>query len=127
MGSRRMSTACTDLHGHARTCTDSTDSTDVATERLVRLAVRLAAVMPRTRGYRVGADGSISVYPASPRVRLPAAKQEGSPMPPKCDSRSDQESKRAPILFCTCTSVVANLRSSRLSLRTGFAQIELSS
>ena len=91
-----MSTACTDLHGHARTCTDSTDSTDVATERLVRLAVRLAAVMPRTRGYRIGADGSISVYPASPRVRLPAAKQEGSPMPPKCDSRSDQESKRAP-------------------------------
>ena len=49
----------------------------------------------RTRGFRIGADGSISIYAGSPRLRPPAAKQEGSPMPPKRESRSDQGSKRA--------------------------------
>ena len=41
------------------------ETDDVTTERLVRLAVRLAAVMPRTRGYRVGAEmaASASIRP----------------------------------------------------------------
>ena len=49
------------------------ETDDVTTERLVELTARLVAVLPRGRGFRLGADGSISVYPASPRVRLPAA------------------------------------------------------
>jgi hypothetical protein len=54
-------------------------------------------VLPRGRGFRLGADGSISVYPASPRVRLPAEKQEGAPRPAKRDSRSGcQGNTRAP-------------------------------
>ena len=76
---------------------------DVATEGLLIVA-RLLAALPRSRGFRIGADGSISVYPALPRVRLPAAKQvtgpvakqEGSPKPPERASRSEQGSKRAP-------------------------------
>ena len=76
---------------------------DAAAERLLVVG-RLLAALPRSRGFRIGADGSISVYPASPRVRLPAAKQvtapaakqEGSPKPPKRASRSEQGSERAP-------------------------------
>ena len=72
------------------------ETDDVTTERLVELTARLVAVLPRGRGFRLGADGSISVYPASPRVRLPAAEQDGSSMPAKRNSRSEQGSKRAP-------------------------------
>ena len=32
----------------------------------------LARVLGPYRGFRLGADGSVSVYPASPRVLLPA-------------------------------------------------------
>ena len=45
---------------------------DVATERLLKIVARLLATMPRSRGFRIGADGSISIYPATPRVRPPA-------------------------------------------------------
>jgi hypothetical protein len=76
---------------------------DVATARLL-LVVRLVAALPRTRGCKLGADGSISVYAASPRVRHPAAKQvtgaaakqKGFPMPPERASRSERGSNRAP-------------------------------
>ena len=67
---------------------------DAAAERLLVVG-RLLAALPRSRGFRIGADGSISIYAGSPRLRPPAAKQEGSPMPPKRESRSDQGSKRA--------------------------------
>jgi len=50
---------------------------DAAAERLLVVG-RLLAALPRSRGFRIGADGSISVYPASPRVRLPAAKDQGA-------------------------------------------------
>jgi hypothetical protein len=77
----------------------------LATARLllvVRLEVR--AALPRSRGCKLGADGSISVYAASPRVRHPAAKQvtgaaakqKGFPMPPERASRSERGSNRAP-------------------------------
>ena len=76
---------------------------DVATARLL-LVVRLVAALPRTRGCKLGADGSISVYAASPRVRHPAAKQvtgaaakqKGFPMPPERASRSERGSNCAP-------------------------------
>ena len=48
-------------------------------------------------GFKVGADGSIIVYPSSLRVRLPAEKQEAPPRPAKRDSRSAcQGNTRAP-------------------------------
>ena len=69
---------------------------DVAAERQLNVIERLLALMPRSRGFQVKADASISVYPASSRARLPAAKQKSYPRPPKRDSRSEQAgSKRA--------------------------------
>ena len=69
---------------------------DVAAERQLNVIERLLALMPRSRGFQVNADASISVYPASSRARLPAAKQKSYPRPPKRDSRSEQAgSKRA--------------------------------
>ena len=51
---------------------------DVAAERQLNVIERLLALMPRTwprsRGFWVSADGNVSVYPASPRARLPAEK-----------------------------------------------------
>ena len=49
---------------------------DVAAERQLNVIERLLALMPRSRGFQVNADASISVYPASSRARLPAAKQK---------------------------------------------------
>ena len=69
---------------------------DVAAERQLNVIERLLALMPRSRGFQVKANASISVYPASSRARLPAAKQKSYPKPPKRDSRSEQAgSKRA--------------------------------
>ena len=66
-----------------------------AAERQLNAIERLLAFMPRSRGFRVSADGSVSVYPATQRAwRLPAAKQEGS-LKSKRASRSEQGSKRA--------------------------------
>ena len=45
------------------------ETDDVTTERLVRLAVRLAAVMPRTHGYRVGGTALMAASIASIRPR----------------------------------------------------------
>ena len=45
--------------------------------------------MPRSRGFWVSTDGNVSVYPASPRARLPAEKREGYPKPPKREPRSE--------------------------------------
>ena len=66
-----------------------------AAERQLNAIERLLAFLPRSRGFRVSADGSVSVYPATQRAwRLPAAKQEGS-LKSKRASRSEQGSKRA--------------------------------
>jgi hypothetical protein len=54
----------------------------VAAERQLDVIERLLALMPRSRGFRVSTDGNVSVYPASPRARLPAEKREGYPKPP---------------------------------------------
>jgi len=63
---------------------------DVAAERQLIAVERLLARMPRSRGFRVSADGTVSVYPASSRARRrPAAKQEGSPKS-KREPRSEQ-------------------------------------
>jgi hypothetical protein len=48
------------------------ETDDVATERLVELTARLVVVLPRGRGFRLGADGSISVYPASAARAAPS-------------------------------------------------------
>ena len=63
---------------------------DVAAERQLDVIERLLALMPRSRGFRVSTDGNVSVYPASPRARLPAEKREGYPKPPKREPRSEQ-------------------------------------
>ena len=63
---------------------------DVAAERQLDLIERLLALMPRSRGFRVSADGSVSVYPAPSRARLPAAKQKSYPRPPERAPRSEQ-------------------------------------
>ena len=68
---------------------------DVAAERQLNVIKGLLAVLPRNRGFRIGADLSISVYPASPRARLLAAKQGGSPRLSKRESCSEQGGKRA--------------------------------
>ena len=69
---------------------------DVAAERQLNVIERLLARMPRDRGFRVHTDGSVSVYPASSRARLPAAKQKGSPRLSKREPRSEEAgSKRA--------------------------------
>ena len=66
-----------------------------ATERRLDVIKDLLKVLPRGRGFRVAADLSVSVYPASQRAaRPPAAKQGRSPRS-KRESRSDQGSKRA--------------------------------
>ena len=52
---------------------------DVAAERQLNVVERLLVRMPRGRGSRVHTDGSVSVYPASSRARLPAEKQKSSP------------------------------------------------
>ena len=63
---------------------------DVPAERQLIAVERLLARMPRSRGFRVSADGTVSVYPASSRARRrPAAKQEGSPKS-KREPRSEQ-------------------------------------
>ena len=71
---------------------------DVDTERTLIIVERLARLLGRHQGFKVGADGSINVYPSSLRVRLPAEKQEGPPRPAKRDSRSGchRGSTRAP-------------------------------
>ena len=69
---------------------------DVAAERHLNVIERLLALMPRSRGFWVSTDGNVSVYPASPRARLPAEKREGYPEPPKREPRSEQAgSKRS--------------------------------
>ena len=65
------------------------------TPRRLNVIKGLLAVLPRNRGFRIGADLSISVYPASPRARLLAAKQGGSPRLSKRESCSEQGGKRA--------------------------------
>ena len=68
---------------------------DVAAERQLNAIKDLLKVLPRSRGFRVSADGSVSVYPATQRAwRFHAAKQEGS-LKSKRASRSEQGSKRA--------------------------------
>ena len=68
---------------------------DVAAERRLNAIKDLLKVLPRSRGFRVSADGSVSVYPATQRAwRFSAAKQEGS-LKSKRASRSEQGSKRA--------------------------------
>ena len=52
---------------------------DVAAKRQLNVVERLLVRMPRDRGFRVHTDGSVSVYPASSRARLPAEKQKSSP------------------------------------------------
>ena len=75
-----------------------------ATERRLDVIKDLLKVLPRDRGFRVAADCSVSVYPASQRAaRLPAAKQgrwlpaakQGRSPRSKRESRSEQGSKRA--------------------------------
>jgi hypothetical protein len=44
---------------------------DVDTGRMVTLVEGLARVLGPHQGFRIGADGSVSVYAASPRVLLP--------------------------------------------------------
>ena len=67
-----------------------------AAERQLNVIERLLGRMPRNRGFRVHTDGSVSVYPASSRARLPAAKQKSSPRLSKREPRSEQAgSKRA--------------------------------
>jgi hypothetical protein len=61
---------------------------DVDTERTLILVERLARLLGRHQGFKVGADGGVNVYPSSLRVRLPAEKQEAPPRPAKRDSRS---------------------------------------
>ena len=61
-----------------------------ATERRLDVIKDLLKVLPRNRGFRVAADCSVSVYPASQRAaRHPAAKQGRSPRS-KRESRSEQ-------------------------------------
>ena len=79
---------------------------DVAAERQLNAIERLLALMPRSRGFRVHADASISVYPASPRARLPAAKQKSSPRLSKREPRSEQAG-RASVLRTTGSTAVA--------------------
>jgi len=84
------------LQQAVRTAMRGTMPADVAAERQLNVIERLLALMPRSRGFQVKANASISVYPASSRARLPAAKQKSYPKPPKRDSRSEQAgSKRA--------------------------------
>ena len=67
-----------------------------AAERQLNVIERLLGRMPRNRGFRVHTDGSVSVYPAPSRARLPAAKQKGSPRLSKREPRSEEAgSKRA--------------------------------
>ena len=69
---------------------------DVAAERQLNVVERLLVRMPRGRGFRVHTDGSVSVYPASSRARLPAEKQKSSPRLSKREPRSEEaESERA--------------------------------
>ena len=57
-----------------------TTPADVAAERQLTVVERLHVLLPRSRGFRGSADGSVGVYPASSHARhLPAARQEGSP------------------------------------------------
>ena len=63
---------------------------DVAAERRRDVIKGLLEVLPRSRGFRVNADGSVSVYPASSRARFPAAKQKSYPRPPEREPRSEQ-------------------------------------
>ena len=63
---------------------------DVAAERRLDVIKDLLEVLPRSRGFRVHADGSVSVYLASSRARLPAAKQKSYPRPPERVPRSEQ-------------------------------------
>ena len=51
---------------------------DVAAERQLIVIERVLVLLPRSRGFRVSADGTVSIYPASKRA-----------------SRSEQGSKRA--------------------------------
>ena len=68
---------------------------DVAAERQLNFVERLLARMPGNRGFRVHADGSVSVYPVPSRARFPAARQK-APRLSKREPRSEQAgSKRA--------------------------------
>ena len=63
---------------------------DVAAERQLNFVERLLVRMPRDRGFRVHTDGSVSVYPAPSRARLPAEKQKGSPRLSQRAPRSEE-------------------------------------
>ena len=72
-----------------------TTPADVAAERQLTVVERLHVLLPRSRGFRGSADGSVGVYPASSHARhLPAARQEGSPRS-KREPRLGAEGKRA--------------------------------
>ena len=68
---------------------------DVAAERQLNFVERLLARMPGNRGFRVHADGSVSVYPVPSHARFPAARQK-APRLSKREPRSEEAgSKRA--------------------------------
>ena len=70
---------------------------DVAAERQLKLVESLLARMPGKRGFRVHADGSVSVYPVPSRARFHAARQKSSsPRLSQREPRSEEAgSKRA--------------------------------
>ena len=99
---------------------------DVAAERQLIVIERVLVLLPRSHGFRVSADGTVSVYPAPQRARrlsLHAAKQEGSPKSKRA-SRSEQGSKRAATNARTRRSAA---RAAKHAERREQAEIRLSS
>ena len=68
---------------------------DVAAERQLNFVERLLVRMPRNRGFRVHADGSVSVYPAPSRARLPAEKQKAPRLSQREPRSGEAGGKRA--------------------------------
>ena len=98
-----------------------TTPADVAAERQLTVVERLHVLLPRSRGFRGSADGSVGVYPASSHARhLPAARQEGSPRS-KREPRSGR--RRASVLRTHAPA--AALRAAKHAERRGQAELRL--
>ena len=95
----------------AKTAMRGAMACDVAAERRLDVIKDLLEVLPRSRGFRVNADGSVSVYPASSRARLSLLQSRRAT--PGCPSVHRAQSRRgASVLRTHAPAAALNARRS---------------
>mmetsp|Transcript_20464 Transcript_20464/g.51872 ORF Transcript_20464/g.51872 Transcript_20464/m.51872 type:complete len:269 (+) Transcript_20464:76-882(+) len=96
---------------------------DVAAERQLNFVERLLVRMPRNRGFRVHADGSVSVYPVPSRARFPAAKQKSSS--PRLSQREPRSGEAGSKRAANARTRRSAKRAAERAARRGQAELRL--